>query len=109
MRFVVDANLPPDIADWLRSRGHDAVAVRDLGLRESPDGPIWDAALARGAVVITKDADFAMWALSRDPAPRIVWLRTGNLRRRAQLEHLDKVWLSVLNRLANDAPIVEVW
>ncbi len=109
MKFIVDANLPPEVADWLRSRGHDAVAVREIGLRDSADGPIWEQALRTGAIVITKDSDFAMWAMTRAPSPRVVWLRTGNLKRRAQMDHLAKVWLSVLNRLGKDAPVVEVW
>ena len=42
MRFLVDAQLPPALADWLVERGYEAKAVRDLGLREammSPFGP----------------------------------------------------------------------
>jgi predicted nuclease of predicted toxin-antitoxin system len=27
MRFVVDAQLPPQLVDWLRSKGHDACHV----------------------------------------------------------------------------------
>jgi predicted nuclease of predicted toxin-antitoxin system len=30
MRFLVDENLSPRLADYLRSAGHDVVHVRDL-------------------------------------------------------------------------------
>jgi len=29
MRFLVDAQLPPALAQWLKERGHDATAARD--------------------------------------------------------------------------------
>ena len=32
MRFLVDANVSPRLAEWLRAEGHDAVAVRDVDL-----------------------------------------------------------------------------
>jgi len=31
MRFLLDMNLPPAMADWLRSDGHDAVHVCEIG------------------------------------------------------------------------------
>lgn len=30
VRFIVDAQLPPALAKWLRDRGHDAIAVREV-------------------------------------------------------------------------------
>jgi len=33
-------NLPSTMADWLRSAGHDAVHVRELGLSDAPDREI---------------------------------------------------------------------
>jgi predicted nuclease of predicted toxin-antitoxin system len=33
MKFLVDANLPPGLAAWLRERNHEAIHVNDqLGL-----------------------------------------------------------------------------
>jgi len=41
MRFLLDMNLPPMVADWLRSVGHDAVHVRELGLGDVPDREVF--------------------------------------------------------------------
>jgi predicted nuclease of predicted toxin-antitoxin system len=41
MRFIVDAQLPPQLAAWLRARGHAAFALRDIGLRDAGDTDVW--------------------------------------------------------------------
>jgi predicted nuclease of predicted toxin-antitoxin system len=78
VKFLVDAQLPPAVALWLREAGHDGQAVREIGLREADDGDIWNHALANGAVIITKDEDFPARAEQTSTAPVIVWLRVGN-------------------------------
>ena len=55
----VDAQLSPGTARWLSSRfAIEAIPVRDLGLYESTDRQIFEAARTAGAVVMTKDRDF---------------------------------------------------
>jgi predicted nuclease of predicted toxin-antitoxin system len=39
MRFLVDAQLPPALAQWLASHGHDAMHVTDLGCNRPPTSP----------------------------------------------------------------------
>jgi predicted nuclease of predicted toxin-antitoxin system len=68
MKFVVDAQLPPALAAWLRDKGHDAVAVREIGLREADDGDIWSYARAERAIVVTKDEDFGRLAAAAPDA-----------------------------------------
>ena len=60
MTFWIDAHLSPLIAAWLTWTFADvqAVALRDLGLRDAEDEEIFKAAKAAVAVVLTKDADF---------------------------------------------------
>ena len=41
MRFVVDAQSPPALALVLRDIGCDAVAVREIGLRDAKDSDIF--------------------------------------------------------------------
>lgn len=78
MRFLVDAQLPPAVAQWLREAGHDAQAVREVGLREAEDRDVWDYALMTGAAIVTKDEDFPTRAQRTLHSPIIVWLRIGN-------------------------------
>ena len=37
MRFLIDENLSPVLADLARERGYEAMAVRDLGLLNAKD------------------------------------------------------------------------
>ena len=59
MRLLLDAQMPPGLARWLREKGHEAQPVREVGLREAEDGPIWEHARRTGAAIMTKDEDFA--------------------------------------------------
>lgn len=58
MRFLVDAQLPPALADWIGKRGFSAFAVRKLGLRDSDDGSIFNLAHEQRWILVTKDEDF---------------------------------------------------
>ncbi len=78
MKFLVDAQLPPALADWLRAAGHDAAHVEDVGLRAASDPAIWAHALQTGAIIVTKDEDFAERSVRETTTPVIVWLRVGN-------------------------------
>jgi predicted nuclease of predicted toxin-antitoxin system len=50
MKFLVDAQLPPALAHWLRERGHAAEHVEDVGLSSAEDVDIWNRASQTGAI-----------------------------------------------------------
>ena len=76
MRLLLDMNLPPSMAEWLRSAGHDALHVRELGLSDAPDNEIFGRAAADERVVVTFDLDFAEIAgLTKDTGIGAVLLR----------------------------------
>ena len=58
MRFLVDMNLSPRIADRLREQGHDAIHALDRGQGDLPDHEIFERAAEERRVVITFDLDF---------------------------------------------------
>lgn len=58
MRFLLDVNLSPAMADWLRQEGHDAVHVRDIGLSTLPDRDLFARAVTDDRIIITFDLDF---------------------------------------------------
>ena len=76
--LIVDAQLPPSLAEALRQAGCEAVSVREIGLREAKDPAIWQYALQNNAAILTKDEDFAERCSRSRNSPVVVWLRIGN-------------------------------
>jgi hypothetical protein len=52
MRFIVDADLPRSTIGLLGRYGHEAIDVRDIGLREASDGEIAAHAQSKGLCLI---------------------------------------------------------
>ena len=108
MRFLVDAQLPPALARWITDQGHEAAAVRDLGLRDSPDSAIWESARSTDAIIVTKDEDFAQLAAVRPPPPRVLWIRLGNTTNANLINALQAHWPDLIGHFEAGAAVVEV-
>lgn len=76
MKYLLDANMSPQVLVALQDAGHDATHVGDHGLLTASDEEIFEWAASNGAVVITADSDFAMLLATRSAAtPSVVLLR----------------------------------
>lgn len=107
MRLIVDQQLPPILAAWLRDRGADAVHVRDLGLTGASDAAIWAEASRDDAVIISRDEDFGTLLRDRGGA-RLVWIRIGNCTNAALLTTVETNWPAIDQRLADGERLVEL-
>lgn len=59
MKLWVDAQLPPQLAEWLAAEFRvEACSLRQLGLRDAADREIFQQARQAGAVLVSKDSDF---------------------------------------------------
>ena len=65
------------------------------------DSDIWNYALEKDAVIITKDSDFSHRILSSEPPPKIVHLCFGNMKFIPFKEWLESVWPRVAVILEN--------
>jgi predicted nuclease of predicted toxin-antitoxin system len=108
VKLVVDAQLPPSLAEALRRAGCDAVAVREIGLREAKDTAIWQYALENNAAILTKDEDFAERCVRSQNPPVVVWLRIGNATNPVLLGWLMPILPAVLGRIEAGDRIIEV-
>ena len=63
MRFLVDNQLPPSLARWLRDRGHDSEHVFESGLHLLDDRALWARALASAFAVLVPFSQLAETAL----------------------------------------------
>ncbi|MHA7836572.1 MAG: DUF5615 family PIN-like protein [bacterium] len=80
MKFLLDAKLPPRLAERLRVLGHDVIHTLDLseGNRTS-DREICRIADSEGRVVVTKDRDFVDPAILMGSPARLLLITTGNI------------------------------
>lgn len=80
MKFLVDAQLPRRLSNWLRDQGYDALHTLDL-----PEGNrTQDAEVVRIAdredhIVVTKDDDFVRSHLLQGAPKRLLLVSMGNV------------------------------
>lgn len=108
MRFLVDAQLPPALADWIGKRGHSASPARALGFRDSDDGSIFNLALEQDWILVTKDEDFVERCLGVVGPPQVVWLRIGNCTNPRLFTILEPLWGEIVKKLENGDSLIEV-
>lgn len=58
-KFLIDEDMPRSTNVALREAGHDAVDVRDVGLRGHGDAEVFAYAQNLGAILVTADKGFA--------------------------------------------------
>jgi predicted nuclease of predicted toxin-antitoxin system len=104
MKFLVDAQLPPGLCDWLKERGHEAIHVRELKDEILTDIRIAKLAEDEQSILLSKDEDFVTLRLPDRFA--FLWLRCGNISNRGLAEWLGRQWLSVERRLAAGARFI---
>lgn len=108
MKFLVDAQLPPELVGWLKDKGQEAQHVEQCGLRDAEDAAIWAYALAAECVLVTKDQDFAERVTREQGGPRIVWLRVGNTTNPALAHWMEKRLSDIVALLERGDRLIEV-
>lgn len=109
MTIWVDAQMSPAIAVWIsRSFAVNAVAVRELGLREAIDAEIFQAAKRENVTVMTKDNDFVLLLDRFGPPPQVIWVTCGNTSNARLKEILTSTLPKALKLLDSGEPLVEI-
>lgn len=108
MRFLIDAQLPPGLANRLRALGHEAEHVHAIGLGQAVDTEIWQYACRRGAALITKDQDFAAIAASGPAGTAVIWIRLGNTTNEALWKALDPLIPEIIDALSRGERLIEI-
>lgn len=75
-KFLIDENLSPKLADFLRSFGYMASAVRDVELTGSSDEEIVTWAKTHEHIIVTRDIGFGYTYAVRDVMFGLILLRS---------------------------------
>src|ERR1041385_6605389 len=109
MILWIDAQLSPQLGPWITQQfGIQAVAIRDVGLRDAEDIDIFNAARTAKAVVLTKDSDFRDLVLRLGAPPQVLWLTCGNTSNRRMREILEQSLPKAITLLDSGDPLVEI-
>ena len=85
MKFLIDNNLSPLLAEGLKAAGHDAVHLRDLGMQAAPDAAVLQRARVDERVLVSADTDFGgLLSRSRATGPLVLLIRRLAGRRAAE-------------------------
>ena len=108
IRFIVDAQLPPALAEYLSRRGLPARHVNRIGLGVASDTEIWAYAVQHQAVLITKDEDFVQLAQRTTAGTAVVWLRLGNITNPALWNALEPILSDIVSAVEAGDRIIEI-
>lgn len=78
MKLLFDANISFKLAERLADLFPDSSHVSRESLGQATDEEVWNFAIERDYVIVSKDEDFHQLAFLRGPPPKVVWIRTGN-------------------------------
>jgi predicted nuclease of predicted toxin-antitoxin system len=108
MLFLVDAQLPPSLAEALRQCGHEAVHAGEIGMLAARDADLWSEAISRSATLVTKDRDFALLRTARQSGPSILWIRIGNASNRVLIDSVVTALPKVIAAFGRGDMLIEL-
>jgi len=102
VKFIVDAQLPKSLSDFLISEGFDAIHTLDFpDKNKTKDSQIVIRAFNENRTVITKDNDFLDSYLLKAEPRKLIMVNTGNIPNPELIEifqkNLNKI-ISILSR-----------
>ena len=91
MRFLVDENVGPTVAHWLRQQGHEVFSVYEQA-RGMDDDDVLAKAFAAGWILITSDKDFGEKVYREQRPPRgVVLLRLEDERAISKIATMQRL------------------
>ncbi len=88
MRLLFDQNISHKILKLLPEQFAGSTSVKNEGLINYTDRHIWEFSKEHEYIIVTQDSDFNDLNLLYGFPPKIIWIRTGNLRTQSILRIL---------------------
>ena len=102
MIYLVDINLPKEFSFFQTG---NFVFVKDFS-NSLPDSEIWNLALEKNYIILSRDKDFYYRALQSESSPQIVLFRLGNIKNHQLTLYFKEHWLPIENYLEHHRLIV---
>jgi predicted nuclease of predicted toxin-antitoxin system len=103
-KYLIDVNLPYYFSIWNTS---DYIHQRDID-DSWTDEQIWDYAKVNNLTIITKDSDFSHKIIFKQPPPKVIHIKIGNMKLKDFLNTLSLIWENVL-KLSENYKLVNVF
>lgn len=102
MKFLADMGISPRSVEYLRSEGHDAIHLHELGLDSLSDPRILEMARDQERVVLTHDLDFGeLVAASGALLPSVITFRLRDMRATKVSRYLQSIVLQYSDELTD--------
>ena len=94
---------------WLRHCARPDVRLFTLstGLLAATDQRIWNEAISRSAVLVTKDRDFPIRRAASNDGPAILWVRVGNTSNRRLIELALQALPAIIDAIERNEAVIE--
>lgn len=108
MKFIVDAQLPKSLSDFLKRKGFDSLHTLELpDKNKTKDTWINKLSVLENRIVISKDLDFLESFLVKSEPKKLILIKTGNITNTHLLEIFSKN-LDLLLEMIERSNLVEI-
>jgi predicted nuclease of predicted toxin-antitoxin system len=80
MRLLLDQNISHKVIQYLPDQFKGSTSVKKERLINLPDKEIWEFAKENDFIIVTQDSDFNNLNSLYGFPPKVIWIRTGNLK-----------------------------
>tara|TARA_B100001063_G_scaffold247376_1_gene293673 strand:- start:49541 stop:49894 length:354 start_codon:yes stop_codon:yes gene_type:complete len=107
VKFIVDAQLPKSLSDFLKKKGFDSLHTLELpNKNETKDFQIAKLANKEARIVITKDLDFLESYIIKSEPKKLIMVKTGNISNKLLINLFDQ-HLDILIKMILRSDLIE--
>ena len=108
MKFIVDAQLPKSLSNFLDSLGHDSIHTIDFPRHnKTKDSEIIAISEKENRIIITKDNDFLESFLLSGRPKKLIMINTGNIRN-IELLSIFKNNIDIISKSIEENSLIEI-
>jgi len=108
-RFIVDTQLPPSLAEFLKGKKFNAIHTTYFNKGHLlKDSEIINIAIKQKRIIITKDNDFFDYFFLKGAPPKVLLLESGNISNKDLMNLLNKNLRKIVKLFERGANLIVV-